>query len=178
MSLIDNQSQREPELGTGGRPVERTVSPCVWDPLSALCIGTVCWRVCRSSAVWLSGPVIALVGSCLYFPLTFPVPLYPPLLPLPTVYVPRSAVERLYSNPRRQFRTSQLLHLSYHPLPFPNFASPVWLWCFLLIDNCLSVLHRLSPAYPTPSNLRDHFPQWMPEFKAYKVTCSSSASLM
>ncbi|KUM64329.1 hypothetical protein ACN42_g2748 [Penicillium freii] len=100
MSLIDNQSQREPELGTGG-PVERTVSPCVWDPLSALCIGTVCWRVCRSSAVWLSGPVIALVGSCLYFPLTFPVPLYPPLLPLPTVYVstltqvPRSAVERL-----------------------------------------------------------------------------------
>ncbi|KOS43045.1 hypothetical protein ACN38_g6026 [Penicillium nordicum] len=112
-----------------------------------------------------------------YFPPTFPVPLYPSLLPLPNGVCkypdPGTSLccrTTQYSNLRRQFRTSQLLHLSYHLLPFTNFASPVWLWFLLLIDNCLSVLHRLSPAYPTPPNLRDQFPQWMPEFKAYKVT--------
>ena len=96
-------------------------SPCVWDPLSALCIGTVCWLVCRSSAVWLSGPDMALVGSCLVCTFGVPLPSDPLIvgtstvlstyfpgssLPAttattPTVYVstltqvPRSAVERL-----------------------------------------------------------------------------------
>lgn len=179
-------------------------SPCVWDPLSALCIGTVCWLVCRSSAVWLSGPDMALVGSCLVCTFGVPLPSDPLIVGTSTVlstYFPGSSLPATtattngvckypdpgtslccrttqYSNLRRQFRTSQLLHLSYYPLPFTNFAFPVWLWFLLLIDNCLSTLHRLSPAYPTPSNLRDQFPQWMPEFKAYKVTCSSSASLM
>ncbi|KAJ5195876.1 transcriptional regulator family: C2H2 zinc finger and Fungal Specific TF [Penicillium cf. viridicatum] len=93
MTLVDNQSQSQ-ELLIVGASLADTVSPCVWDPPSALCIGTVCWLVCRSSAVWLSGPDIALVGSCLYFPPTFPVH-FLPATTATTNGVPRSAVERL-----------------------------------------------------------------------------------
>ncbi|KAJ6118515.1 hypothetical protein N7471_013135, partial [Penicillium samsonianum] len=170
----DNQSQ---ELLIVGTSLAETVSPCVWDPPSALCIGTVCWLVCRWSAAWLSGPGIALVDSCLVC--TFGVPLssdpliyflsnsrlalYPPLLPLPTVYNDSTQPSEAISNFPT---TSPLLTTSYfHQLRFPSVVV-----VSLLIDNCLSALHRLSPAYPTPSKLRDQFPQCMPEFKASKVT--------
>ncbi|CAI7648986.1 transcriptional regulator family: C2H2 zinc finger and Fungal Specific TF [Penicillium crustosum] len=126
-----------------GTSLAGMVSPCVWDPLFALCIGTVCWLVCRSSALWLSGPDIALVGSCLVCTFGVPLPSDPLIVGTSTVLstyfpgsslpattattngVPRSAVERLntptfggnFELPN--YFTSPIIS-SFHQLRFPS----------------------------------------------------------
>lgn len=147
-----------------GTSLAGMVSPCVWDPLFALCIGTVCWLVCRSSALWLSGPDIALVGSCLVCTFGVPLPSDPLIVGTSTVlstYFPGSSLPATtattngvckypdpgtslccrttqYSNLRRQFRTSQLLHLSYH-----LFLSPTSLSQCGCGSSCLSTIAYL-----------------------------------
>lgn len=120
-----------------------------------------------------------------YFPLTFPVPLYPPLLPLPTVYVstltqvPRSAVERL--NTPTLGGNFELPN--YFTSPIIIFLSPTSLPQCGCGVSCLSTIAYLySIGYlrliQLPPTCEINSLKWMPEFKAYKVTCSSSASLM
>ncbi|KAJ5813039.1 hypothetical protein N7447_010062 [Penicillium robsamsonii] len=52
MSLADNQNQELVDVWltviVGALLVDKA-SPCVWDPPSALCIGTVCLLICRST---------------------------------------------------------------------------------------------------------------------------------
>ena len=163
---------RSVSVPSAGASVTRLLSGCL--DLAWPCFGSC--LVCTFGVPLSSDPLIVSTSTVLLHS-TSRLALYPPLLPLPNGVCKypdpgTSAVERLLNTPTfggnfelPNYFTSPAILFFFHQLSFPSLVVVSF-----LIDNCLSALHRLSPAYPTSPELRDQFPQWMPEFKASKVT--------